>query len=107
MGQHAGWLGLDLRDGKREALGARAVLRDGDMSPLWRQARSDGSYASANDARIVFGLGPRSPNSASVTVLWPDGTTEHWDDLATNRYHRLRRGTGRAATTAETDSEQP
>ncbi len=107
VGQGAGWLGVELRDGRRDALGARAVVRHDDGRALWRQVRSDGSYASANDPRLVFGLGPRAPDSAGVTVLWPDGTTERWDDLATNRYHRLRRGTGRAATTAETDSDHP
>ena len=90
------WLGLVLADEAGRALThARAWLLDEDGNDAWmNRARADGSYASANDPRIVFGLG-ETAGARSVRVEWPDGTRERFDALETNRYHTLRRGTGR------------
>ena len=38
-------------------IGARVAVMSADGRTLWRRARSDGSYASANDPRVLFGLG--------------------------------------------------
>ncbi|CAN5214010.1 hypothetical protein BH24PSE2_BH24PSE2_02530 [soil metagenome] len=96
-GARKAWLGLRLTDksGRRAAIGARAALvRDGSLQQ-WRRVRTDGSYASASDPRILFGLGEtRKPQS--VRVVWPDGSIEEWPSLATGRYHTLKQGTGRA-----------
>jgi hypothetical protein len=99
-GDGAGWLGLRLVGGEggrqRDLLGARAeLLRDG-RRPLVRRSRADGSYASANDPRVLFGLGrPRDDSPQAVRVTWPDGAVEEWTGLAVGRYHTLRRGEGR------------
>jgi len=58
---------------------------------LWRRARSDGSYASANDPRVVVGLGP-SAHAPRVRVIWPDGKTETWTTVPVDRYTTLREG---------------
>jgi hypothetical protein len=89
------WLGLSLRaaDGRVERTQAVAWLERGDDPPLRRRSRADGSYASANDARVLFGFGDRS-GPVRVRVDWPDGQSERFDDLATDRYHTLRQGTG-------------
>ncbi len=95
LGQDQNWLGLRLlgRDGKRDALGARAaLLADGEPS-LWRRVRADGSYASSNDPRVLFGLGKKT-GSQSILVQWPDGSREHFADLAPRSYHTLRQGAG-------------
>jgi enediyne biosynthesis protein E4 len=60
---------------------------------LWRRVRADGSYASANDPRILVGLG-QSSRPVRVRVVWPDGTTEEWNDVAADRYTTLREGSG-------------
>ena len=59
-----------------------------------RRARSDGSYASANDPRVLAGLGDAS-GPVTARVIWPDGRTETWSGLATDRYVTIREGTGR------------
>lgn len=89
------WLGLSLRDatGRVERTQAVAWIQRGDDPPLRRRSRADGSYASANDPRVLFGLGGDS-GPVSVRVDWPDGESERFDDLATDRYHTLRQGTG-------------
>jgi hypothetical protein len=61
---------------------------------LWRRARSDGSYASANDPRVLVGLGA-SADPVSITVQWPDGSQERWADLAVDRWTTVRQGTGK------------
>jgi hypothetical protein len=96
VGQHQTWLGLRLMTGdadtSRDALGGLASLvRTGD-SPLWRRVGSDGSYAGANDARVLFGLsaGPESPPTAGIR--WPDGRWEHFEDLPGGYYTTLVQG---------------
>ena len=62
-------------------LGARVeVIRQGAPT-LWRRARSDGSYASANDPRVLVGLGD-APGTPTVRVHWPDGKQEEWSGVA-------------------------
>ena len=88
------WIGLRLltAGGKRDALGARVAILRPNTAPLWRRARSDGSYASANDPRVVVGLGPSAPETVGVRVLWPDGKTEEWSAVPTGRYTSLTEG---------------
>jgi hypothetical protein len=95
VGQDAGWLGLRLLTGDpgRDAYGARVSLRGGDVV-LWRRVRADGSYASSNDPRVLFGLGAKPNDDYRVRVLWPDGGEEYFEDLPPGHYHTLRQGTG-------------
>ena len=99
VGQDRHWLGLRLlgKDGKRDALGARvALLREGKSpSPLWRRVRSDGSFAAANDPRVLIGLGDDA-GPAEVRVHWLDGSVERWSKLPIDRYTTLRQGTGKS-----------
>ena len=100
------WLGLRLIGapggaGERDLLGARAVLLRDRPPLLARRSRADGSYASANDPRVLFGLGrPADDAPERVRVTWPDGKVEEWDDLAAGRYHTLRQGEGRTVAAA-------
>ena len=97
VGQRNAYLGLRLvgGEGKRDQYGARIGCTLADGRTLWRRVRADGSYCSANDPRVLFGLGAAAVRG--LEVLWPDGTRERWDgrlfDL--NRYHTLMRGSGR------------
>ena len=55
IGNRNHWLGLRLTGaGGRDMLGARVAVERRGAETLWRRARSDGSYASAND--LVVGL---------------------------------------------------
>ena len=75
-------------------VGARVeIVRTGKPS-LWRRSRADGSYASANDPRVLVGLG-ESSDPVTVRVRWPDGKTETWTDQAVDRYVTLRQGEGK------------
>jgi len=96
IGQRRRWIGLRLvgQDGRRDMLGARVAVIRSDGQTLWRRARSDGSYASANDPRVLAGLGD-SKGTVDARVIWPDGRTETWSGLEINRYVTIKEGTGR------------
>ena len=95
VGNRRHWLGLRLVDPatRRDAVGARAAVVRPDGTTRWRRARADGSFASANDPRVLVGLGD-SPAISRVRVFWPDGEVEEWTDLPADRYTTLTRGTG-------------
>ena len=75
----------------RDMLGARVGFVRADGTTLWRRARSDGSYASANDPRVLVGLG-QSTVPPRVRVVWPGGTTEEWASVEVDRYTTLTEG---------------
>jgi hypothetical protein len=90
------WLEIQLQGVKsnRDGIGARvAVLREG-QKPLWGRAHTDGSYLSASDVRVHFGLGETS--EAQALVEWPDGSKEMWDHVRADSLVKLRQGTGKA-----------
>jgi hypothetical protein len=75
-------------------VGARVVVMPANGSTSWRRARADGSYASANDPRVLVGLG-ESAGPARVRVIWPSGRIETWSDVPADRYTTLTEGSGR------------
>jgi hypothetical protein len=90
------WVGFRLvGNGGRDMLGARVEVVRSDGASRWRRARADGSYASANDPRVLVGLGASPVSLALVRVQWPDGRTEEWAGTAIDRYTTLKEGTGR------------
>jgi hypothetical protein len=94
VGNRSHWLGLRLVGAaKRDLLGA-TVFVGGDGATKRRRARSDGSYASASDPRVLVGLGSAT-GAQRVRVQWPDGTTEEWADVPIDRYTTLVQGTGK------------
>jgi hypothetical protein len=78
----------------RDALGTRVGVVLDNGTTLWRRARADGSYASANDPRVLVGLG-ESSSAPRVRVIWPDGVSETWPAVPVDRYTILHEGTGR------------
>ena len=95
VGDRRRWLGLRLFDPetRRDAVGARVAIVRRDGTTLWRRARADGSFASANDPRVLVGLGD-SVGISLVRVFWPDGKVEEWTNVPADRYTTLTRGTG-------------
>ena len=96
VGTRNHWVGLRLVGSqvKRDMLGARVGIMRPNGPTLWRRARSDGSYASANDPRVLAGLGG-SADPVRVQVQWPDGRMEQWADVPVDRWTTLTQGTGR------------
>ncbi len=85
------WLGIKLigRD-HRDVVGSTVILQ-GNTRKLTRFAKGGGSYLSARDERILFGLG-RSEEVQSVTVKWSWGESQQWKGLQPNNYWELYEG---------------
>jgi len=93
VGQRQHWVGLRLRTvAGRDALGARVAVTAAGGRTRWRRARADGSYASANDPRVLVGLGSGA-GPVSVRVTWPDGRVEE-ARVEIDRYSTLVEGRG-------------
>jgi enediyne biosynthesis protein E4 len=80
--------------GNRFGFGALVGVERAGRPTLWRRVKTDGSYLSASDPRVHFGLGASAALDA-IVVQWPDGQRERWTGLAGDRLITLRRGTGR------------
>ena len=90
-GETSQWLGVVLAGGGgRDVVGARLVLESGGIK-LTRFAKSGGSYLSASDRRIIFGLGD-SHEKCRLLIVWPGGQEENWDGLAPGSYYRVTPG---------------
>jgi hypothetical protein len=91
----AHWLGVQLRSAasNSQALGARVSLLRVGRPAMTRLAHTDGSYLSAGDPRVLFGLGAGA-RLERIVVAWPSGRRESWPGLAADRYHTLVEGTG-------------
>jgi len=84
-GGSASWLTISLRGTRsnRDGLGARV-----QVNGQTRFATTAGSYESANDKRLHFGLG--SAKTAKVEVFWPSGTHQILNDVSVNQFLEVR-----------------
>ena len=80
-GGTAHWLTLELRGTRsnRDGIGAR-VRVNGQAQYL----TSAGSYLSASDKRVHFGLG--AATSARIEILWPSGIVQRLNEVAADRF---------------------
>ena len=87
------WIGLRVLDGRypRDAFQARVEVTLADRRRLVRRVHTDGSYASAGDPRVLTGLGSAG-TPVTVRVLWPEGTSQEFRNLAVDRYWVLEPG---------------
>jgi enediyne biosynthesis protein E4 len=96
VGNRRHWVGLRLMGEHvtRDMLGARVGIVRNGRPTLWRRVRSDGSYGSANDPRVLVGLGD-STEVPRVRVVWPDSRVEEWRGIAIDRWTTLKEGGAR------------
>ncbi|HET7288315.1 MAG TPA: CRTAC1 family protein, partial [Pyrinomonadaceae bacterium] len=89
VGTQNHWLGLRLvgKNG-RDMLGAHVEIVTATNGVLRRRVRTDGSYLSANDPRVLAGL-DQGTKVKAVRVRWPDGSVEEWKDQPVDRYVTL------------------
>ena len=93
VGNRNHWLGLRFvgKTGSRDMLGTQVEVVVSKDKVLRRRARTDGSYLSANDPRVLVGL-VTTVNLEAVRVRWPDGMVEEWKDILLDRYTTLKQG---------------
>jgi enediyne biosynthesis protein E4 len=89
------WLKIRLEGQRsnRDGYGALVTVT-ADRRSLSRHAQTDGSYLSASDKRIHFGLG--NATVAEVIVRWPGGATDRYTSVKCNQIRTLREGASRA-----------
>ena len=92
IGARRHWLGVRVVDPRsgRDLLAARVELRRPERSALVRRVQVDGSYASAGDPRVLFGLG--DDGGAQTVVVRVGASEERFSDLAVDRYWVLEPG---------------
>jgi hypothetical protein len=89
------WIGLELTAAPPAIeTGAWVGLHRKGKATQWLRVRTDGGYASANDPRLLFGLGT-SKTVDRAEVRWPDGTTEVWTDIEIGTYNSIVKGEGK------------
>jgi len=83
------WIGLRLkgRTGSREGVGARVELQAGAVRQM-REVSGAGSYLSANDQRVVFGIAQQT-NVDQILIEWPSGRKQTILRPVVNRYHEV------------------
>ncbi len=87
------WVALELRgtDSNPDAIGARVVASAGGISQL-REQNGGFHRWSQNHDRIHFGLGGNS--SANITVTWPSGLVENFNNVGANQIYTVTEGQG-------------
>jgi hypothetical protein len=90
------WLKVRLEgtQSNREGVGARVGLFTKGHRPQWRYAHRDGSYLSASDVAVHFGLG-QNPIIDALVVEWPSKRNEVWNGIKANKSIDLREGSGK------------
>ena len=85
------WLGIRLAGKDHRDVVGSTVTIESNGRPLVRFAKGGGSYLSASDTRLLFGLAD-DDQPKTVTVRWSWGETEQWRSIAANHYWELREG---------------
>ena len=95
VGERRHWVSLKLTRNRGEPRGFGALVtlvrQNGDR--VQKLVGSDGSYGSASDPRVHFGLDTDTEVSG-VEVAWPGGETEFFSDIVVNRENGLVEGAG-------------
>ena len=93
IGSKNNWLGLKLigKDGKRDNLGAKIELFFDEKNKLLKRTGTDGSYVSAHDPRVIFGLA-KNEKIEKIRLTWASGKIEEWKNPAINQYLILKEG---------------
>lgn len=85
------WIGVQLvGKGNRDVVGSTVIVQT-PTRKLTGFAKGGGSYLSARDPRLLFGLGENS-TVQSVTVKWSWGPTEIFTGITPGAYWELREG---------------
>jgi hypothetical protein len=92
VGQKKNWISLKLIGTKsnRDAVGAKIFITTENSSQT-DQVMGGGSYLSANDLRVHFGLGA-SETVKSLKIRWPSGTEDVLRDVKANQFVTIREG---------------
>ena len=89
---------LESTTSNRDAVGASVSITAGGRKQV-AQRLGGGSYQSACDPRIHFGLGTADKVDAAE-VTWPSGKVDTWSGLQADKGYRLREGSAEVSALA-------
>ena len=94
VGAARNWLAVELTgtDSNREGIGAIVTIEAAGNRQM-RQVEGGSGYASQHGTRLYFGLGDAAQIDA-LTVRWPSGAVEAYEDLKTRALVRITEGAG-------------
>ena len=84
---------LKRANGNHGGLGSRVGVFRRGRPPVWRRVHTEGSYLSASDVRLHFGLAEHADIQA-IVVQWAGGKAEVWENPSADKV-TLREGTGK------------
>lgn len=85
------WIGFDLRGAQKSAPngeGTRITVVDSNNRKQVFDVSSAGSYLSANDSRLIVGLG-EAANVKSIEIRWTSREIQKLDNLSVDRYQLI------------------
>jgi len=82
-GRHSVSLRLRATNSARDAIGTTVVIETAGRR-LVRQLTAGDGYQASNERKLVVGIGPAT-RADSVTIHWPSGGSERFDDLVSGR----------------------
>jgi hypothetical protein len=93
-GNRNNWINVRLigRQSNRSALGA-VVRVESSSGKQWQTVHSGSSYCSQSDLALTFGL-KQDRVISKLTVEWPSGKTQHFENLQVNRFLTLDESAG-------------
>ncbi len=85
------WLGLELRGDKSapNGEGAHVILTDASSRRQIIDVSNSGSYLSANDSRVLFGIGAAT-SIKSIEIRWPSGKVQKLENPGIDKYHLVK-----------------
>ena len=90
-GGHSITVSLEGTKSNRDAVGAKVVVKTSDGRRLSAWRIGGGSFQSAGDPRLHFGLGTTA-HCDGIEVTWPSGRVEQFGPLATDSGYLIREG---------------
>jgi hypothetical protein len=80
------WLGIRLvgTNSNRDGIGAKVIVTAAGKRTT-KQRLSGGSYCSASDPRLLFGLGANAKVD-EIEVRWPSGKITNLKNISANQY---------------------
>lgn len=91
-GNRSGWLQVQLVGelSNKDGIGARVTISSGGVTQVAERI-GGGSYQSAHDPRLHFGLGNQD-QVERVEVVWPSGRVDRFEEISANRVLVVREG---------------
>jgi enediyne biosynthesis protein E4 len=90
VGGHFVTLRLEGTKSNRDGVGAVITIVAGSKKQV-SQRFGGGSYQSAADHRLHFGLG-KTERIESINVHWPSGQSDHREDLPVDKFYHFKEG---------------